>query len=171
MPSLPPEQWDELRRLREGGIETDSELAARFGVHVRTILRRARQNNWPTRRGPTSASAFAAATIEVRRNLVRRLYRAIDTKLKLMEHRMQQQIRGLDGEAGKLPAMLDDEREIRSIGTLIKNLDKVTEIASELDRTADGRQQSADAAELFAEAERYRRELTERLAKFIPPAG
>ncbi|KAB2920442.1 MAG: hypothetical protein F9K29_00970 [Hyphomicrobiaceae bacterium] len=171
MPALTPEQWDELRRAREGGVESDRELAARFGVHVRTILRRARLYNWLTRRGPMSASSFAAATIEVRRNLVRRLYRAIDTKLKLMEHRMQEQIRGLDGEAGKLPPMLDDEREIRSIGTLIRNLDKITEMASELDRTADGRQESADAAELFAEAERYRRELTERLAKFVAAAG
>jgi|RhiMetdeSRZDD1v2_1073273.scaffolds.fasta_scaffold193491_2 hypothetical protein len=173
MPALTRQQWDEVRRAYIENSETVKAIAQRFGISKASIQLRAKLEGWPPRgrsiaHVPTDMSLWAA-TVKVRRSLIHRLYQALDTKLKLMELRMQKNVEGL-GKGEDLPAA-DHERDTRAIGTLIRSLDKVTEIAADLDRTADGRPKSADAAELFAEADRFRRDLAERLSKFIPASG
>jgi hypothetical protein len=81
---------------------------------------------------------------------------------------MQTQVKNPDPEK-QVPAV-DRERDARAVASLVRSLDKMTEIAADLDRTSGGQPKStdADADELFAEADRFRRELAERLAKFIP---
>jgi hypothetical protein len=86
-----------------------------------------------------------------------------------MEQRMQKRVEDPKSEAD-VPAV-DRERDARTVGTLVRSLDKVTEIAADLDRITGGKPKSADADELFAEADRFRRELAERLSKFIPVSG
>ena len=103
-----------------------------------------------------------------RRELVQRLYKAMDTKLKLMERRMEAQIANLEKGADLTSA--DHERDARAFGAMIKNIEQVKEMQADLDRVAGGQPATAADAELFAEAERFRQEIAERLARFIQPA-
>jgi transposase-like protein len=164
MPELAPEQWEEIRRLYLENQESLTTLAARFGVNRTTISQRAAREGWPSRKVLGDASLLTA-TVKVRRKLIRRLYKAIDTKLKLMERRMQLQMNRLD--KGKDMPSADHERDTRGISALIKSFDQVTEIATDFDRTADGRSKSAAAA-LASEADAFRREIAARLEKLVP---
>lgn len=126
----------------------------------------------PARRPP--------AAIKVRRQLIGRLYRAIDTKLKLMERRMTNEIHALDALSGNSagPAeesmtltAADHERETRAFGALVKTINSVRQMQAELEHlaNADTPNTSAADARLAADADRYRRDIAERLAKFVPP--
>ncbi len=66
----------------------------------------------------------------------------------------------------------DHERDTRAIGTLIANLSRVTEIEADLERlpgSASLADQQGDR-QLAEEAERFRREVAERLARLVRPA-
>jgi hypothetical protein len=176
MPDLTQQQWDEVRRAYIESTEPVRAIAERFGVQRMAVQRQAKSQGWPSRRARSRAPAkrsLSATTIPVRRRLLRRLIRIIETELELMEKRMQTRVEELD-KGNDVPAA-DHERDARAVGTLVRSLDKVTEIAADLDRTSGGKPKSAnvdaDADELFAEADRFRRELAERLSKFIPVSG
>ena len=111
-------------------------------------------------------SSFQVLTVVARRTLIQRLYKAMDTKLKLMERRMEKQMANLDKEED-LPSA-DHERDARAFGAMIKNIEQVKEMQADLDRVAGGQPATTADAELFAEAERFRQEIAERLARFIP---
>jgi hypothetical protein len=67
----------------------------------------------------------------------------------------------------------DHERDTRAIGALIANLSRVTEIEADLERhpgSAKPADQQADR-QLADEAERFRGEVAERLARLVRPAG
>ncbi|MBN9263875.1 MAG: hypothetical protein J0I75_04765 [Hyphomicrobium sp.] len=116
------------------------------------------------------AAAPGTTSLKTRRALVRRLYKAIDTKLKQMERRMAQDIATKEGTSDTTAA--DHERDTRAIGALIANLSRVTEMEADLERlpgstnpaTSQGDRQLAD------EAERFRRDVAERLARLVGPA-
>jgi hypothetical protein len=171
--ALTQEQWAEVRRLREELDLTTETIAARMGVHPRTIERHAASEGWllraPGAQKPKDTSAFAAFTVAARRKLIQRLYKAMDTKLNLMERRMKTQLANLRKAGNDLPSA-DHERDARAFGTIIKNIDQVKEMQADLERVAGGQPATAADAELFAEADRFRREIAERLARFIPPA-
>ena len=122
-------------------------------------------------RRPTGA---VAQSLKARRALVRRLYKAIDTKLQQMERRMAHDMATDERTADTTAA--DHERDSRAIGALIANLSRVTEIEADLERipgtAAPADQQAAQHAErqLADEAERFRREVAERLARLVRPA-
>jgi hypothetical protein len=172
MPALTQQQWDEVRRAYVETSESVRDITARHGISRWSLHDRAKAEGWPRRRAHRGAPAkktFAAATIEVRRRLIRRLFRILESNLELMEQRMQTQLE--DPEKAKLIPAGERERDARAVATFVRSLDKVTEIATDLDRPTDGRGKSADADELFAEADRFRRELAEHLSKFIPASG
>ncbi len=169
MPALTQQQWDEVRRAYIETDETVRDITARYDISSWDLSRRARAESWPRRGPPRTAPAkkpFADTTIDVRRRLVRRLFRILELEFELMEKRMQTQLEDPD-KANLVPAG-ERERDARTVATLVRSLDKVTEIAADLDRTSGGKPGSASADELFAEADRFRRELAERLSKFIP---
>ena len=89
--------------------------------------------------------------------------------ISLLERRMEAQMTNLD--EGKDLTSADHERDTRTFGAMIKNIEQVKEMQADLERVAGGQPKSAADAELFAEADRFRREIAERLARFIPPAG
>lgn len=194
MPALTPEQWQELRRRARAG-ESMADLGAAFGVHRRTIERRlggsakapktkserasrppAKLSTAPRRVAPAPKRASTKApTLAARRKLINRLYQAIDTKLRLMEKRMHSEITALEASkpgaaadaAGLSPA--DHERETRAFGALVKTINSVKDMQAELDRIATGTADTATDARLAADADRYRRDIAERLARFVPP--
>jgi hypothetical protein len=121
----------------------------------------------PPKRHGTPA---ATTTLKARRALVRRLYKAIDTKLKQMERRMAHDMATTEGPSDTTAA--DHERDTRAIGSLIANLSRVTEIEADLERhpgAASPAEQQGDR-QLADEAERFRREVAERLARLVRPA-
>lgn len=126
--------------------------------------------------------ARTTATPSGRRRLIDRLVAAISLKLEQLERRMAQDLAQQDlaqhdlaDDGANTPASrdtassTDHERETRAIGALIDNLGKVTEMETGLDRSAP-RGKSTAAADISGEADRYRRELAERLAKIVGAA-
>lgn len=112
----------------------------------------------------------AATSLRARRALVRRLYKAIDTKLKQMERRMAHDMAAKEGARDTTAA--DHERDTRAIGALIGNLSRVTEIEADLERlpgSSSPAEQQGDR-QLAEEAERFRRDVAERLARLVRPA-
>jgi DNA-binding transcriptional MerR regulator len=170
---LTQDQWAEARRLRETLALSIAEIAARFGVSQHTVRRHAEVGGWLTSPGTASSPKRTRLrnprSVVGRRQLVKRLYKAMDTKLRLMERRMEAQMTNLD--QGKDLTSADHERDARAFGAMIKNIEQVKEMQADLDRVAGGQPATAADAELFAEADRFRREIAERLARFIPPAG
>ncbi len=67
----------------------------------------------------------------------------------------------------------DHERDTRAIGALIANLSRVTEIEADLERipgTAAAPIDQQAEHQLADEAERFRREVAERLERLVRPA-
>lgn len=191
--------WPAIRRLYARGELSIATIAERHGIAAQRISRRARKDGWPSRRArvvrkrdgpesspPSTAPAQctdspksrskrpgdgAASSVKARRALVRRLYRAIDTKLKQMERRMAHDM-ATDERPAETSAA-DHERDTRAIGALIGNLSRVTEIEADLERIPGAAAPAADRAkeqadrQLADEAERFRREVAERLARLV----
>lgn len=116
--------------------------------------------------------------IAQRRAIVERLTNAIETKLTLLERRFAREMAGLDDTKPTKRAAstaADFERDTRSIGGLIKNLEQVTEYDH---AHPNGRRISGAAAKsaslastaLADEADRLRSELAARLQRFIDVA-
>ncbi len=168
---LTQSQWEDARRLRTNLGLSLREIAARFGVHPSTVQNRAAAENWSSpsaAKGKGRVGARNPRSVVGRRELIQRLYKAMDTKLKLMERRMEAQIVNL-AKGTDLPSA-DHERDTRTFGAMIKNIEQVKEMQADLDQVAGGQPATAADAELFAEAERFRQEIAERLARFVPPA-
>jgi hypothetical protein len=188
MPRSTPVDWHQIRRLYVDGDEPVAAIARQFGLAPKRIYDHARKCSWPRRSQRTDrpipqASADGEAEpeapapslpsgIAARRALVRRLYRAIDTKLKVMELRMEKEL--VPSRKVK-SSSADHERDTRAIATLIKTLESVTELEVGLDRPTDGspsaNHNTPDARALADEADRFRRELAERLQRLTRSGG
>jgi hypothetical protein len=185
---LSPEQWAEARRMRAEGA-TYPQIAQRFGVTPPTIGRHARGEVWPSPADPEGSRpprprTASPATAGIRSRLAQRLYKVIEFKIKIMELRMQKELRAHanDPDGGTPPAPATDERD--SFAALIDSINKVTEIASEPAPAAGGRRATAagpanpeltalsdeiDADGLAAASEKdeFRREIAERLGRMF----
>lgn len=120
--------------------------------------------------------ARSTATPSGRRHLLDRMVAAISLKLEQLERRMAQDLADDDAQnfersaRSEAASATDHERETRAIGALIDNLGKVTEMETGLDRSAARGKSPASAADIAGEADRYRHELAERLAKIVSSA-
>jgi hypothetical protein len=117
----------------------------------------------PTPKRGSARRVSKPVTLAGRRKLIDRLVAAISLKLEQLERRMAHD---LDADDTGAASSTDHERETRAIGALIDNLGKVTEIASDIARPSGGKSAVA-AAELADEADRFRRELAERLSRIV----
>lgn len=174
---LTPEQWAEARQLRADGVSF-AVIGDRFGIGRKSLADRARKERWEeapspaaSRSAPHTRRAFpspaAAAGV---RALSRRLYAVLDLRIKMMELRMKKQ---LDEQmnalaAGEQPPPADDERE--TLGALIKNIQEVTELATDLDRTTHAGARSARSDARASEADALRRQIAERIKSLVPPS-
>lgn len=171
MTGKPDRDWIGIERLcRETSLSL-REISSLTKVPSSTISERVSKHGWRPKRDDTPSArapddARAPSTFTARRTLVRRFYKAIDTKLRQMELRMATEI----ARGEETSSAADHERDTRAIGGLINQLGKISEFESDLDRPA-GSTDAASAARLAEEAERYRRALAERLERLIKPAG
>jgi len=168
MPRSVDADWKKIERLVRTTNLSIEAISKRTGVAESTLRLHARRGGWrpglkPLPPPPPALIERAPRTpADARRALIQRFYKAIDTKLKQMEQRMKKEMQNDDG----IQSAADHERDTRAIGGLIKQLAKISEYEADLDRPAG---QGDDFAIVAAEAERYRRELAERLARLIPP--
>lgn len=165
MTAAPVRDWNGIEQLCRETTLPLREISRMMNVPLSTLYGRVAEFGW--RSGADArAPRIGASTVTARRTLVRRFYKAIDTKLRQMELRMANEI--AKGEGTSTAA--DHERDTRAIGGLINQLGKISEFEADLDRPA-GSRDDASAARLAEEAERYRRALAERLERLIKPAG
>jgi hypothetical protein len=173
----------ELRRLWLETAEAPSVIAARFGLAHQTVVLAARRHGWGarplieapatrSRKGAGRTRAKRAKDIDAgrrgcvakppggRRDFVARLYGAIDMKLKAIEERMM-------SEEPSTPA--DTERDVRALGSLIRNIEKLHEFDDQLSRGRPGQGSSAPASP--ADAERRRHELAQRIERLLAGRG
>lgn len=149
---------------REGPTRKPSGKATKAAARRKPPKRDAKPA--PERQGGSTI----ATSLKARRALVRRLYKAIDTKLKQMERRMAHDMATKEGASDATAA--DHERDTRAIGSLIGNLSRVTEIEADLERlpgSSSPAEQQGDR-QLAEETERFRRDVAERLARLVRPA-
>jgi hypothetical protein len=176
---LSVEQWADARRLRAEGADFTS-IGKAFGLSRDAIAKRARRDGWeapaaPPRRASRTNARDAAPLpndiLQARRALSRRILRILDLDLRIMEHRMQKRLNAADQQAE--PAGMSDD-EVKRLGTFNKTIQDHTEHAPDTDRAVRGAANSAAAsaaaAALASEADVFRRELAERIAKLIPPS-
>jgi hypothetical protein len=169
MPTKLVQDWSGLEYLCRETTLSLREISRVTKVPLTTLSVRASRNGWRSIEGapvPARLPRAGPSTLTARRTLVRRFYKAIDTKLRQMELRMATEI--ARGEETSTAA--DHERDTRAIGGLINQLGKISEFESDLDRPA-GSGDDASATRLAQEEERYRRALAERLERLIKPAG
>ncbi|MEM1371639.1 MAG: hypothetical protein AAGG72_05365 [Pseudomonadota bacterium] len=97
-----------------------------------------------------------------RRGLVKRIYRAIDTKLRLLEAR-------LDQREEQSPS--DSEREMRELSSMIRGFEKVTAVADDMEQSQSRRAKQGaperDQSSAGTDAERMREEIAERIERLI----
>lgn len=164
------QDWSGLERLCRETMLSLREISRVTKVPLSTLQEKASRNRWRSIAGapvPKPGGEQARpATLTARRTLVRRFYKAIDTKLRQMELRMATEI----ARGEETSSAADHERDTRAIGGLINQLGKISEFESDLDRPA-GSSDDASAARLAEEAERYRRALAERLERLVKPGG
>lgn len=170
------------RRAYADDRETIVEIAARLSVSAATIRRWRRENEWPlrsVRRGAraavpaepgagakrpasktktTSSLGTPKTDARSRAALIARLYCAIYRKLEHLETSM---------ETTDPPSAADNDRETRAIGTLIRNVEKVAELETDLTRADAVSAAGSKPASLYGgeDADARRRELAERILK------
>jgi hypothetical protein len=181
--------WANVRRAYVDGSQPVKQICTEFGIDTFKLYARARQDQWPKRLAKILAARTAAKAIaqpteaishadpdsaelplpsnqRARSALIRRLYKAIDTKLKQMEKLMA-------SAAETSPA--DHERETRTLSTLIRNFERVSEFDPDLTKPAaahaanapagSSSSPSSAASPSTADAERLRRDIAERLVR------
>lgn len=178
--SLDHATWAEIERLWKTGSEPLGQVARRFGITHQAISARARQQRWKraghrgevavqdTEREPPSGPGLAASVQEKRdasgsrgrassrRAIAERLFRAMETKLGAVEERIA---------AGGDASPADSERTTRTLNTLVRSLEKLTDYEGKLGKSAgpkhDKRRPPPD------DPERRRQELARRIERLL----
>ena len=133
---------------------------------------------------PAASQKRKPTPIAYRRAIVQRLYAVIDAKLSLLERRFARDMANLETGKGKAVTSADNERDIRAIGTMIKTLEQMTDYdhgtdpgksigrsgTASLLSGAAAKSAALAATQLADEADRLRRELGERLQRFVDTA-
>lgn len=172
---LSAEQWADARRLRAEGANFTA-IGKAFSISRDAISKRAKREGWdtaPTATGTPIAKGQPAPPLptdilQARRSLSRRILRILDLDLRIMEQRMQKRLNAADKASD--PEGMSRE-EVERLGTFKKTIQDHTEYAPDTDRAVRGAANpAASAAALASEADVFRRELAERIAKLIPPS-
>ena len=189
--------WSEIRRDYEGYELTKPEICARYGLSAWRLNQRriaegwaVRAKGWQRKSRAKQDNGAAARQVETDRSaiqqrpkacennqeprrgrrgskvnrraqLIERLFRAIETELTIIEERMQD-------KDNRSPT--DSERDTRSIGALIKNLEKLTEFDEQCKGTGEdsGAEGGSGIKGITAdEADRIRRDLAARIERII----
>jgi hypothetical protein len=179
---LSTEQWAEARRLYGRGA-TFTAIATQFDITRGAVAKRARREGWAAPLNGPVGGVGSTGTAQAqddfrlaRRTLRRRIFRILDLDLKMildldlkiMELRMQKRLS--DAETGAAPEGMSDD-ELKRLGTFKKTIQDHTEFSPDTEPSAGAAgRASAIGRAAASEADVFRREIAERIAKLIPPA-
>jgi hypothetical protein len=171
---LSTEQWAEARRLYGRGA-TFTAIATQFDITRGAVAKRARREGWAALLNGPAGEAGSTGTApaqddfrQARQTLRRRIFRILDLDLKIMELRMQKRLS--DAETGAAPEGMSDD-ELKRLGTFKKTIQDHTEFSPDTEPSAGAAgRASATGRAAASEADIFRREIAERIAKLIPPA-
>jgi len=114
--------WAAIRAAFEGGTDSLSSVALRFQVSRSAAYSRSRREGW-TQRAKGGATNKNKRTPDVSdQAIARRLRQAIQMQLERLENRMK-----TETEA----SAADHERDTRSLGGIIRNLEKLSSLSHE----------------------------------------
>ncbi len=155
MTVLSDAHWRLIERAYCNTTETIAAIAARYDISPATISYRRMKFGWPPRRAGAITRMSPAANESPLDDaaLIVRFYALINLKLEQMEEDMAR-----PGE--RTP--VDNERDARSIGTLVRSYEKISVVKRE---SGDDDQQNGNGPERRAEAEAVRRELAEQIVR------
>jgi hypothetical protein len=173
----PPCDWAAVRSAYETTTDSVAAIAARFqlaDIQIHGVVHRQgwlRPASPPTAdgtpplqtppalepTGPQSAKPARPKTLKPRRQgMIDRLYRVIDNNLSQLEDIMRNQ---------SDPSIADNEKETRTIGTVIGNIEKLKGLEDDAGKSNGRASKSVAPADTAAETERLGRELAERLSR------
>ncbi len=98
-----------------------------------------------------------------REEMVRRLYEALDGKMREIEGRIS---RAREREGGDEISPADSERDARTLNTLTRLFEKLTDLDGRGDLEGV-KENAADPAAKEIDADRFRREIADRLARML----
>jgi hypothetical protein len=166
------EDWAAIRVAYETTPEGLGPLSRRFGLHHLSIHNFAKARGWKLRAaasGPPAAPpqfpqppAIPRPRPNRRQGMIDRLYRVIDSNLSQLEEIMQSQ---------SDPSIADNEKETRTIGTVIGNIEKLKGLEDDAGKSSARHTKSSSPAEIAAETERLGRELADRLIRLSRNSG
>lgn len=173
-PRTPEAVWRLARRLYERGVR-QVDIAAQLDLNPSTLCGRAHRHGWKWPDGSVASQRGAS-----RKKLVRRLYRAFERQVALLEARIGSQLPPLASPADAGGAF--DERDVRLLATLAQTLQRLAGL--EARHPGSGRQGSgkhgaaggrgADAGkgkgQEAIDLDGFRRELARRLVALSAPA-
>lgn len=151
------EIWRDIKAAYTGKKEKVSDIAARFGIPIRSIYAKAEKQDWPRRRKRQTQDTGA-----MRDAVVRQLYRRMSQRLKKME---RMSAKGAHPEAG--------DPDDRMLISLIKQFEKLTGLHGTAERerkpgrarTASPASEAPETQATTLDAERLREEIVGRLER------
>lgn len=149
--------WAAVRRDYERGREAVLDLCARHGVSVGGLYKRVRGEGWLKRYGRPRLVRTASGRRAV---LAGRLGRILEEQVSRIEESLA---RGAEGHSGE--AAGEEERRLRALDTALRMLEKLTKLEEQARRNAPGEGKPERENFTEADAERLRRELSERFAR------
>ena len=184
--------WAPIRAALETTTDTVYVIGKRTGVFHLTIDQRARRHGWLRMTEPDPAVLAPVSVVELpidvpslipaqqilappvlvppipalptakpkprrstRQGMIDRLYRVIDNNLSQLEDIMRNQ---------SDPSIADNEKETRTIGTVIGNIEKLKGLEDDAGKTRISNK-SSSPTDTAADTERLGRELAERLSR------
>ncbi len=186
MSILDTETWAQVRAAYDANDVTVEAIALSFGIPHKKIYARLKQEGWTlrtasSRTSPPNRSRSERTVLRaIRKDVIARLYKAIDLKLTQMETLMQ---------TATETTSSDHERETRTLALLVRNFERVTELNADLMHPAGksdpSKRPAAEAAGALTlgasaapaspaspphdafEAERQRRDIAQRLERIL----
>ena len=166
--------WEAIEYAYVHGDKSLRRIADEFGSSDTTITKRAKEGGWvrlvgtrPLKPGPMPRRPGTPKTkrLAQRRaaNMLRRLYRVLDHKLKLLEARME----GAQSDGAAPQSAADIERDARSLNALARLYAKLVELdeAAKPEASKDGQGSDKGEATRSDDADQLRRDLALRLEK------
>jgi len=140
-------KWAAVAADYSAGSLTVAEICSRYAITPRALYARAKRERWPLRRPGGKRRAEPAS--EGRRQLIARLYQALERKMSEFELRL----------ADGAQTAADHERDTRTLNTMVRLFERL----SVLDEKAGAA--AGDDSDLNADARALRADLAQRLER------
>ena len=160
--------WAAIEQDYRAGVKSMARIAADHGVSQSTIARRARAAGWPSRREVRREPAPPAPE---RAALMARMRWLLERQIAHIERRHAAGPKADEAADATIDNAADRERNARTLGSLIRTLEKLIDLERELSKTeaeepeTHARSHDRQADEPASDTDAIRTELARRLAR------